>query len=339
MTSQTATNRVDLSTRYPLPVEGFGFETFADTAIVCGVPIHLAGFATEFDGECITGSAAALDEAPVFRAYMELVERLSLLLSMRNGDPIPLRDADGARIGFVPASHVFPESTEPLRWKWARSNGVAIAASWCDAARRARWELIERDRVLRSFYGEMAPTLVDVAPLRWPLGADYGFQSYAFDAPFQDGTRVAGVFGFPRRNGPLVYGFGARATIEEAVDAARSECAQRLGFLFGEAIPDAAPAPSPTPDFHQEHFLYPGHHGKVRRWLEGGHEKYRGCLNESYVRPPGEPLYADLTPSVLEGRLYVARALPSGHVPLAFGVGLPLLTTSAPSDIAVHPIA
>jgi hypothetical protein len=263
-----------------------------------------------------------------------------LLLSMRHGDPIPLRDAEGVRVGFAPASHVFPESPEPLRWKWARSNGVAIATTWVEAAKRARWELIERDSVLRSFYGEVAPRLVDDAG-RMP-GADFGdydFRSYALGAPSSDGVHTAGVFGFPRRGGPLVYGFGARRTLDDAVAAARSECLQRLGFLFGEAIPDAVPAPSPSPDFHQEYFLYPGNHGTLRRWLRGEHEKYRGCLNESYVRAPQEPLYADLTPSVLEGRVCVARAIPNGHVPLAFGVALPLLTPFAPSDIAVHPIA
>jgi hypothetical protein len=181
------------------------------------------------------------------------------------------------------------------------------------------------------------------------LSNEYDFQCYAFDAPrsdgvhtrgaFADGKHAAGVFGFPLAGGPLVYGFGARATEQDAVASAAAECIQRLGFLYGEAIPDAAPAPSPTPDFHQEHFLFPGHHAIIRRWLDGEHVEYRGCLDDSYAGPPEEPLYADLTPPVLEGRLSVARALPRGHVPLAFGVGLPILVPRAPAEIAVHPIA
>jgi hypothetical protein len=340
MTFQPASHLDDLSSLYPLPISGSELETFSDTAIVSGVSIHLAGFATEFDGECITGSAAALDEMPLFRAHMELVERLSLLLAMRRGEPILLRDASGARVGLAPVSHVFPDNTDPHRWKWARSNGVAVAASWGDAARRARWELIERDRVLRSFYGEMTPRVVDDAE-RMPgaLFGDYGFQTYAFGASDPDGVHTAGVFGFPRGNFPLVYGFGARPTLDAAVAAARSECLQRLGFLFGEAIPEVSPAASPTPDFHQEYFLYPGHHETLRKWLCGEHARYRGCLNESYARVPAEPLYADLTPATLERRLCVARALPRGHVPLAFGVGLPMLAPPAPMSVAVHPIA
>jgi len=340
MTLQSATNLHDLSTLFPLPIDHAGLQTFSDTTLVAGIPINLAGFAMDLDGECITGSAAALDETPLFRAYMELVERLSILASMRSGRPIILRDAEGVRVGLAPASNVFPESPEPARWKWARSNGVAVARTWVEAAKRARWELIERDRVLRSFYGEAVPRRVsDVEQMPGALSGEYDFRTYAFDGRVSDGVHAAGVFGFPRAGGPLVYGFGARATLDEAVAAARGECMQRLGFLFGEAMPEAAPAPSPTPDFHQEHFLYPGHHGTVRRWLAGEHEKYRGCLNESYARPPEEPLFADLTPASLEGRLCVARAIPNGHLPLAFGVGLPVLSPSAPAELAVHPIA
>jgi hypothetical protein len=171
------------------------------------------------------------------------------------------------------------------------------------------------------------------------LAEEYVFEACSFDATFCDGSHAAGVFGFPRRGGPLVYGFGARSTLDDAVAVASGECLQRLGFLFGEAIPDAVPAPSPTPDFHQEYYLFPAHHGTLRGWLRGEHERYRGCLNGSYAPPPGEPLYADLTPPGLEGRLCVARAIPNGHLPLAFGVGLPVLSQPAPAELAVHPIA
>src|ERR1041384_2556811 len=187
---------------------------------------------------------------------MELVERLSMLVSMRSKEPITLREADGTRVGLAPSSHVFPESPEPFSWKWARSKGVAIAPTWEEAATRARWELIERDRVLRSFYGDIMPRRLPSEFERMPtaLKRRYTFQAYAFDAPRDGAPPVAALFGFPRGNDPLVYGFGGRATLNDAVAVAVGECFQRLGFLFGEAVPDESPSPSPTADFHQEYF-------------------------------------------------------------------------------------
>lgn len=340
MSSQPATNLDDLSTRYPLPIDRAEVETFSDVAVVSGVSIHLAGFAATIEGECVTGSAAALEEVPFFRAYMELVERLSILVSMRENQAIALRSADGARLGLVPSSYVFPASIEPDRWQWSRSNGVAVAGSWRKAANRARWELIERDRVLRSFYGEISPRrLAEFEQSPAGLGEQYDFQAYAFDTQFQGGSHAVGVFAVPRGDCALTYGFAARSTIADAATAAGNECMQRLGFLFGEAIPSESPSPAPTPDFHQEHFLFPGNHAVLRSWLRGEHERFRGCMNPAYVPAPEEPRYADLTPPALEGRLFVARALPCGHVPLAFGVGVPMLAGSAPANVAVHPIA
>ena len=53
--------------------------------------------------------------------------------------------------------------------------------------------------------------------------------------------------------------FGARCEVHEAVAAATCECLQRLGFLWGEAIPQDLPAFAPTPDLHQEYYLHPPH--------------------------------------------------------------------------------
>jgi len=342
MTFGTAREIDQLGSKFPLPIEGLDLEKFQDTVVVSGVPIHLAGFAVEVDGECITGSAAALGASPMLRAYMELVERLSILVAMGRGrEPVTLRDAAGNRVGLAPSSHVFPESPDSSRWRWARSNGVAIAETWADAAERARWELIERDRILRSFYGEIEPKRLPISSKLVPPGlqARSEFEAYGFDAAFLDGTSVAMLVGFPEHDDPLVYGFGCRATMESAVEAASRECIQRLGFLSGEPLPDGPPSPTPTPDFHQEYYLFAGNRDRVRRWLRGEHTHYRGCLDPSLVRMPEEPLYADLTPRSLEGCLHVAKAIPHGHVPLAFGFGHPLLSPSAPDDVAVHPIA
>lgn len=340
MASPIALELDDLTARFPLPA-AVGVESFSETVLVSGVPIHLAGFAAEIDGECITGSAAEFGSPPVLRAYMELVERLSVLVAMRRKDtPATLRDAEGSRVGLAPASHVFPESPDASRWRWARSNGVAVAATWKEAAMRARWELIERDRILRSFYGEIEPRRVPAPPGATPKGLQelYRFRAYMFDSPCSE-DHVAMLVGFPRQNDPLVYGFGCRSSGGAAVEVASAECVQRLGFLAGEPLPDASPARAPTPDFHQEHYLYPRNHDRLRRWLRGEHARHRGCLDPSLPRAPDEPRFVDLTPRELQGRAFVVRAVARGHVPLAFGVGHPLLGSNAPDAVAVHPVA
>lgn len=331
----------DLVARYPLPAGTSRLERFSEIANVDDVRIHLSGLAAEFEGECVTGSAADLCETPFFRAHMELVERIAVLVAMRRMDaPITLCDFDGNRIGLASASHVFPESPDAARWRWARSNGVAVGTVWRDAAARAKWELVERDRVLRSFYGEIEPRRIpfELFPVPHYLRASYEFRAYSFGTPF-DHSCVTGLFGFPRGGAPLVYGFGCRATAMEAARTAASECVQRLGFLAGEPLPDVAPPPSPTPDFHQEHYLFVGHHERIRRWLDGEHARYRGRLHASGAGASDAELFADLTPPGLVGKLCVAKALPSFHVPLVFGVGHPWLAPNAPDELAVHPIA
>src|SRR5262245_4427374 len=125
---------------------------------------------------------------------MELVERLSLLLAMRRSEPAIVRNLDGEGTGLVPPWQVFQVNPDPAHWKWARSNGVAIGSSWGDAARRAGWELVERDRILRSFYGELEPQAASATPAALPeaLGVHYRFEAYSFDGAHDDGTRVAG---------------------------------------------------------------------------------------------------------------------------------------------------
>ena len=337
-------SKVDsISTRFPLLLEREKILCFSETTHVFEVPIHLSGFLAELGGESIVGSAAELAREPLFRAYMELVERLSIVTAM-------LRPIEGVRLvgaertpGFGPCTSLFPETPDPSRQRWARSNGVAAGTTWIEAASRARWELIERDRILRSFYGEIQPRRVAVPNGLVPDGlrAGYAFHAYTFDAPVPDGASVAMLIGFPRKveTDPLVYGFGCRNSEHAAVEVAAGECIQRLGFLYGETLPDSAPPPAPTPDFHQEYFLFAENHERLRRWLDGEHAEFRGVLDASVARVPDEPVYADLTPPSLEGRLFVAKALPRGHVPLAFGVGHPFLRSNAPVELSVHPIA
>jgi ribosomal protein S12 methylthiotransferase accessory factor YcaO len=211
-----------------------------------------------------------------------------------------------------------------------------LAISFEEAARRARLELFERDRVLRSWYGDLAPKRVAL-PSSVPdaLFRAYDFEAYEFEVVQK--IHTAGVFGFPVTKEPVIYGFAARETPRDALSAALDECIQRLGFLWGEPIPEASPHPAPTPSFHQEFYLCPENHEALRRWLRGEH----ASLFAGRFRMPAlvdEPAVEALRPAWLSPELHVVRANPRGHVPLGFGAAHPLLDDEHPAGCTVHPI-
>jgi hypothetical protein len=307
----------EISTRYPLPDHVELQEPFVESVDVNGAVVHTVGFAVQAAGECITGSAGSLLAPPVVRAYMELLERLTIA-SLSNAAQAPESTPTGS-----------------ASWRPARSNGVALGTSFEDAAHRATLELIERDRVLRSWYGGAAPRSAELGS----LVPNAFLQTYAFEAClFEDvqGVSTAGVFGFPRGDAPLVHGFAARDDSRSAIEAALEECLQRLGFLWGEAIPTEAPAPAPTPSFHQEHYLFPANHDALRRWLRGENTGLSGCLNAGTTIC--SPVLEELRPAWLPASLSVVRANPRGHVPLGFGVGHPLMSRALPLSQSVHPV-
>jgi hypothetical protein len=123
--------------------------------------------------------------------------------------------------------------------------------------------------------------------------------------------------------------------MDAAVQAATRECIQRLAFLWDAELPGSPPTPAATPDFHQEYYLYKGHSTRIREWLSGEHERFAGIFRVG--ARISEPVFVDITPPWLSG-LSVAQALPSGHAPLCFGWGHPLLV-NAPPALMVHPVA
>ena len=109
----------------------------------------------------------------------------------RQRDREAIRDARGSYlmlseagdiVGDVPSAKLFPESDAPERWRYARSNGVALHADWSTACRRARWELAERDRVIRSWHGEIRPERLAIDVGTAPLGRakSYDWRAYSF---------------------------------------------------------------------------------------------------------------------------------------------------------------
>lgn len=328
----------------PLPDGWSELEVVEDIVVVDGVQVHRAGIASIGpSGEEVTGSAAEAASSPLPRSYYELLERAATLEALRNKrSSYEVRSIDGVAAGTCSARDLFPESDEPSRWRYARSNGVAVHRDWSTAASRAFWELAERDRVLRSWYGESAPQRLSWDVSATPLARSQSYQWRIYEFPetdvssFAKQIAVVGVFGFPTQpDAPLVLGFGARPQLEAAVDAAVTEALQLLAFLWGEALPGAAPPPAPSPDHHLEHFQYPGHHASLREWLDGAHLAFRG--NRRVEVRPSRVSFVDLTPGWLTGGYRVAKAFAPRATPLTFGD--PPFAVHLPARLRVHPIA
>lgn len=332
----------------PLPTRWARPELFQEAVDVGGCTVHLVGVSTRrADGELAWGSAAELVAAPVRRAYFELLERVATLDALAEPAREQLvRDESGRPLGVVDSAVVFPRPPARTSWRYARSNGIASHVTWPAACASARLELVERDCVLRSWYGGERPQPQPVCDALVPreLREVYDIQACSLPparhAAFTlAATRpvVAAVLAFPRsRDAPMAYGFAARHTLASALREAARECLQSLAFLWGEPIPDRQPAPSADPSFHQDFYLNPDQHHRLRRWLCGEH-----ATRAHRLEPPARVAFGfvDLTPAALRGRLHVAKALPDGELPLTFGPGHPSVIGALPAELSVHPIA
>jgi hypothetical protein len=327
LTDPVASEVRELALAYPLPPAFAAIDVCADTVEAAGIVVRGAGLSTEHaSGRTITGAAADLAFVPVRRSYFELFERAAIVES-----------------ALPPAE--LPDSQAPQLY--SRSNGVAVGPTVREASRRALFELLERDRVLRSFYGETRPERLALPPCSFlPAELEAHYQLFAYRFPASDSSlevpptlggpvSVAAVFGFPYRvEAPLLFGYGARNNLAEAVAAAARESLQQLAFGWGEPVPEAPPEPSATPEFHLDYYAYPPHRVLLRAWLEGAHHGRgpRLCSGGGTAR------YQDLTPSSVRGRLAVIKCTHEGVLPLAFGAGHPLLG-ALPDCMRVHPIA
>ena len=307
--------------------------------------ISLVGLSTvDRAGQCVFGSAGQLSGSPLPRAHYELIERTAVVEAMNaSHETFDVSNSVGEIVGNASNSEVFLRSSDERHWRYARSNGVAVGLNWEDASSRARLELVERDRILRSWFGEFTPERIELSTGLLPRSLDQYFELETYLFTNQDAqceaVTVAGIFGFPKLSpAPLVFGFAARTGVQDALTAAACECLQRLGFLWGETIPNEFPAFAPTPDFHQEYYLHPPNQAQLRAWLRGAHGKFAGILLDA---PParGATYFVDLTPASLRSKLAIVKALPSGELPLTFGRGHPRLRRTPPDALAIHPIA
>ncbi len=320
-------------------LDGWSLPEVVDDVITAdGIELRRAGMASRrADGTELTGSAASVDDAPVERARYELLERMATIDAISSALEIwQVWSGEGAPISVVSSADAFPESNRPERWRFARSNGVALHCDWDSACKAAREELAERDRVLRSWYGETLPAPVE-APAQLGVASSYEWSAFLLPAPersWSEDVVVAGVIGFPRCDVPLVLGYGAGTAADVALRKAVGEALQSLAFLWGEPAPQAEPELSPSALGHLEWWLYPGHHDQLKRWLDGQHARY--ATNErTQTVTQRETTYLDLTPKGLD-RHRVVKAMSPAALPLAFGA-CPF-GEHLPSSLRVHPI-
>lgn len=332
------------SPAFRLPDSWGALERVEDVIVADDVEIHRAGVATiGTGGEEACGSAAGVEPGAAERAWYELLERICTLEAARGESAsYRLRSDGGDVVGSMASDRVFPQSDAPERWRYARSNGVAIHRDWKSACDRARWELAERDRVVRSWLGEILPRRLatELIPRSVIRATSYDWRAYSFSDEqadgFADDVEVVGVFGLPTRDGvPFVLGLAARPNLGDAVEAAASESLQMLAFLWGEEPPTDLAAVPPGAAQHLDRYQVRGAHELVREWLDDGHARY--WTSERERRRTAAPVeYVDLTPPWLGDGLRVAKASCLDAVPLAFGDSP--LTAHLPKQLRLHPI-
>jgi hypothetical protein len=291
-------------------------ETMVECVEIDDLRVHVVGLAVTLEsGETVTGAAADLNVAPLERSHFELLERIAIS-EAGAGDEVTATFQKGSR-----------------------SNGVALHAGFLRASRCAALELVERDRVLRSWYGGARPKLVD-GPRAWPAALDrhYTVVLCRFDEGIGFagcGSQVAGIIAFPRSpEAPLSMGFAARDSFEDAVRAASGELLQQVAFGWGEPVPAEPPEAATTPEFHLDFYAYSGHHRLLEGWLEGAHEG-RGPALPAIA---GTFRFTDITPPWMDRDLRVVRAEHPSAVPLVFGLGHPWFD-DLPEFMLVQPMA
>lgn len=331
--------------KFPLPAKWSLPERFEEAVQVGGVLVHTCGFAIRHEsGVLVTGSAAAIGEAPMARAYFELLERAAIVECDLSGEiAMPLYDLERRQQATCAKSLAFPRSAQPELWVYAKSNGAATQTTWEDACRAAACELVERDVVLRSWYGQLPVERLRDAPLQ---SAAVFAEHYDVDAYLLGTSTVVGLEGdvktvavvaVPRNPAahPLALGTGAGSTLREAVSKAEQECVQKIGFLWGQPLEDGEVPFTPTAEFHLDYFLRPRHHRLIAEWLAGRVATDRAVA----PLPPRRCAFVDLTPTHLRGSIYVVKACCPDTLPLIFGrATMPPFSSAAP-DRQIHPIA
>jgi hypothetical protein len=321
---------------YPLPKDWAVIEDCQVPFNKAGVSLHLTGLVAQNKlGQHALGSAASATYADSMpRAFFELLERLSIVEAENSPDlQYSALNEKGEQIGVRPSLDVMIPKLKSDLWVLSRSNGVAAGPDFQSARRSAELELVERDRLIRSWYGEVG--VQEISRLALPVypaefARKYDFSVFQFES--LESIEVVGAFGFPRTTElPLLFGFGAGGSVSDALKRAVREIDQRMGFLMEEPLPPTCPEIALSPAFNQDYFLYPPHHRLIRDWLDGKH----------FTREPIGPQadlslteWIDITPMQWSEKLRVIKSINATLAPLTFGKGHPWVT---PGRYDIHP--
>ena len=204
-----------------------------------------------------------------------------------------------------------------------------------------KFELIERDRVLRCWYGQIIPQKLQLPqPLDAKLGMFYHISKYLF-RDSADPYYTIGYFGFPKdsEKHPLFFGFGSAASLQTAGRKAADEAITRLSRLWNQPIPHKLPIFAPTANFHQDYFSHPANHEKIREWLSGRNSEQRLFFKPEYKVVKDYAIdYFDITPPEFKKKFFVVKAVSAQAIPLWFGIPDAILGVSS-DRISIHPIA
>ena len=333
-----------LAKTYPLPNAYALQEPFFDQLELGLLKLGMAGLVA-IDGESHTealGAAAEPGIIPVDRAYFELLERVCTLIAMQpHLDHFPEVDRSGSPIGYISRCPVFPGNVHTPPGTRSVSNGVALHRTYARACRAALNELLERDALLRAWYGwlETIPIQLPDSPFqRWAV-THYHVYACQFGHHEPERGYSIGILARPKdpKRAPLLFSSAGGATLSEAVGNAEREALQRLCFLWGEDIPKRAPQFSTSVDYHQAYYLVPDHHTLLERFCRVGHT---ALATKAAAPPPVNTAcvrFADLTPPTLSGGLKVVRAVCPNALPVLFGHCE--LASGLPPALQVHPIS
>lgn len=282
------------------------------------------------------------DNLGKIKCYFEMLERVTVFREIF-GKKKEYRIIDWDKNVLCEICHekLWPQSNSPMEWTYSKSNGVAAHTNHLEAYRKALLEVVERDSILRSWLGYSKPRR-SASLKEWylkQLGNHYDFSLYDISMRNEKNpAHVYGLFGFPKNEAnPLVYGFGCDFKAFSAKNKAKTECLQRLFFLWGEDIPVEKPAFSPTPDFHQELYLWAGSKDCLTGWLKGQHvvdKREKSHYSKSLDLDTFG--FIEITPPHLLGKATVVKAFSSQALPLIFGKYPPYIHKNG---TGLHPIA
>ncbi len=299
-------------------------ESVDDQISFLGSNIRRCGLTAQSSQTQISASAANLEKdglSTIQRAWYELVERVSIVEAMASDGPFRTFDIFRNELPPLPKAEVFKVSSEPLKWQYAKSSGVAAGIEFQDCAMRAAAELFERDRILSHWYVQHPPRLLNqkVASLDF-LSDDYELSFHVFsERPFV----VTAIFGFPRKHQrPLIFGMSSDSDLNRSLERASAELLQRLAFLIEDEVSETDPDFSATPNYHQEYFLVPKNHARIRNWL---FKPPQSDFKEEAIGL-SDFRFVDLTPEDKNGKICVLKAMCPKLVQLTFGRWNPIFS-------------